>query len=298
MDRRFHQAWGALLQAGRPFTVATVVRTYGSSSAKTGAKALIDDTGRNRFGWVGGGCAERHVCAEAVRALTEGRPRTISVALDDQVLGVGMPCGGTMEVYLEPHRKRPRLVVAGHDDGAVAIAELAAWVGYQTTVWAPDPPAGLAGLAVVAAPYHELAVTPGSRVVVVTRQTSDLDALRRASLGNPGYVGLVAKRARAQETLDALRAEGAATGAVDRIRSPAGLPIGSRSPAEITLSIVAAIVMHDHDGSGLPMLTVKTGIEPGQRQPARAGLDTLELVVVGQGRTAEALAWLGLWLKR
>ena len=44
--------------------------------------------------------------------------------LDDEVLGVGMPCGGTMEVYIEAFRPRPELLIVGHGRIAEMLAEL------------------------------------------------------------------------------------------------------------------------------------------------------------------------------
>ncbi len=88
----------ARIRAGEPAAVATVVRIHGSASAKPGAKSIIDAHGRTVFGWVGGGCAESRVCEEAQLAMQDGLPRVIELDLDDEVLGVGMPCGGSMEV--------------------------------------------------------------------------------------------------------------------------------------------------------------------------------------------------------
>ncbi len=80
MHQPFNDKLGALLASRRPFAIATVVRVRGSASARPGSKALVDEHGRNVFGWVGGGCAESLVREEALAALEDGArassPRT------------------------------------------------------------------------------------------------------------------------------------------------------------------------------------------------------------------------------
>src|SRR5262249_46648263 len=83
------------------FILATVVAVHGSASAKTGSKAIFSAEGSNILGWVGGGCAESFLAREALEALKLKTPRVVRVDLDDEVFGL-MPCGGTMDVYLEP----------------------------------------------------------------------------------------------------------------------------------------------------------------------------------------------------
>src|SRR6202012_6120157 len=85
-----------------PFALAPVVRVEDSSSARRGSKALIDSQGKIVMGWVGGGCAESAVRSEALRCMRLEAPQLITLDMQDEVLGVGMPCGGMMDVYIEP----------------------------------------------------------------------------------------------------------------------------------------------------------------------------------------------------
>jgi xanthine/CO dehydrogenase XdhC/CoxF family maturation factor len=84
------------------FVLATVIAVHGAASAKTGSKAIFNNRGLNLLGWVGGGCAESFVARQALESLQLRTPRIVSVDLDDEVFGL-MPCGGKMDVYLEPH---------------------------------------------------------------------------------------------------------------------------------------------------------------------------------------------------
>ena len=92
-----------------PYVLATVVEIIGSSSAKPAAKALIDLSGKVIAGWVGGGCAQSMVSEAALKCLETGKPRVIEIDLNDEVFGAGMPCGGSMRVYIEPVLPNPVL---------------------------------------------------------------------------------------------------------------------------------------------------------------------------------------------
>jgi xanthine dehydrogenase accessory factor len=118
----------------RPFAIATVVRVQGSSSAKMGSKALIDDQGKILMGWVGGGCAESAVRSDALKCMQQEKPHLISLNMQDEVLGVGMPCGGMMDVYIEPVMPQPELLIAGHGRIAATLAALGHWMNFSVTV--------------------------------------------------------------------------------------------------------------------------------------------------------------------
>lgn len=89
-------------EKGQAYCLATVVKVDGSASARTGSKAVFDLQGKNVFGWVGGGCAERFVGEQAVEALQEKKTRIVLADLDDEIFGLGIACGGKMEVFIEP----------------------------------------------------------------------------------------------------------------------------------------------------------------------------------------------------
>ncbi len=95
----------ALAEAHRknqPFAVATVIRVEGSASARTGSKAILNYQGKNDFGWVGGGCAEKFVGENATQAIEENQTRIVTAILDDEIFGLGVACGGKMDVFIEP----------------------------------------------------------------------------------------------------------------------------------------------------------------------------------------------------
>src|ERR1700737_5201018 len=126
-----------LKSRGEPFAIATVIDIQGSGSAKPGSKVIINSHGRVVLGWVGGGCAESTVCQAALESMSDGKVRVITLDLTDEIFGVGMPCGGSMKVYIEPVLPKPELVIAGHGRIAETVAQLGHLLGFTVTVVDP-----------------------------------------------------------------------------------------------------------------------------------------------------------------
>src|SRR5215813_5758509 len=257
---------GELAAAQEPFAIATVVRVQGSSSARSGAKAIIDARGKVVTGWVGGGCAESAVCSEALKAITTEKPQLVTLDMQDEVLGVGMPCGGMMDVYIEPVLPKPELVIAGHGQIAETLANLGHWMGFAVTVHNPSaerekfPHAGR----IINRDFdvREIAFGPRTFVVIATQHKNDHIWLQRALEGQAAYVALIASAHRSQLVLDYLLAEGMPEEKIKRVWAPAGLDLGAATPEEIALSIMSQIVAVRRGGSGKPMKDAKLKDQP------------------------------------
>src|SRR6266700_1640245 len=136
----------AMKASGEPFALATVVRTVAATAAKAGAKAVILPDGTMSEGWIGGGCARAAVLKAAREALSDGKPRLVSVqppelleqqgiAPGDERAGVRFaknmcPSEGTMDVFVEPVLPRPQIVICGTSPVAVAVGQLARRLGF------------------------------------------------------------------------------------------------------------------------------------------------------------------------
>ncbi len=250
-----------LSSQGEPFAVATVISIEGATSAKPGAKAIIDATGNTVLGWVGGGCAESAVREEALASLQDGRTRVIALDLSDEILGVGMPCGGIMNVYVEPFLPRPQLVIVGHGGIAESLAVLAQLMHFAVTV--NDPAAtreafpSVDQLITTDLDFSQIPIGPQTYVVVATQHKGDHLAIQKALADSTPYVALIASRTRSQLVFDSLREAGVTEEELARIRAPVGLDLGAVSPEEIGLSIMAEIVALRRGGSGLPLSQIK-----------------------------------------
>ena len=87
---------------GRGAALATVVQTWGSAPRPVGSQLAV--SGRAEIaGSVSGGCVEGAVVAEALDALETGRPTILEFGVsDDEAFAVGLACGGTIRVMVEP----------------------------------------------------------------------------------------------------------------------------------------------------------------------------------------------------
>lgn len=86
----------------KPIAIATVIQTWGSSPRKVGAKmALTPDN--EISGSVSGGCVEGAVYDEGLEVLETKRPSLLHFGVTDETAwSVGLACGGTIEVFVEP----------------------------------------------------------------------------------------------------------------------------------------------------------------------------------------------------
>ena len=89
-------------RAGRGAVLATVVETWGSAPRRVGAQMVVSGDGQIE-GSVSGGCVEGAVMVEALEALEEGKGRLLEFGVSDgDAFAVGLACGGTIRVLVEP----------------------------------------------------------------------------------------------------------------------------------------------------------------------------------------------------
>ena len=89
--------------AGKQIAVARVVGVDGSGPRDPGATMVVSDAGEVA-GSVSGGCVEGAVVEEALAILAGEKPRgMVSFGFsDDEAFAVGLTCGGTIHLYVEP----------------------------------------------------------------------------------------------------------------------------------------------------------------------------------------------------
>jgi xanthine/CO dehydrogenase XdhC/CoxF family maturation factor len=93
------EAWR---QSGDKVAIATVVKVEGSAPRPVGATMAVS-SGGDLAGSVSGGCVETAVFEEAQEVLKSGTPKLISYGITDEMAwDVGLACGGTIEVFVEP----------------------------------------------------------------------------------------------------------------------------------------------------------------------------------------------------
>ncbi|NIZ09251.1 XdhC family protein [Pseudooceanicola sp. HF7] len=89
-------------RAGAGAVLATVMQTWGSAPRRVGSQLAVSGAGE-MAGSVSGGCVEGAVVLEALEALEDGKPRVLEYGVsDDDAFAVGLACGGTIRVLVEP----------------------------------------------------------------------------------------------------------------------------------------------------------------------------------------------------
>jgi len=214
-----------------PYVHARVVLAQRPTSAKPGDQALVLPDG-SMEGFVGGDCAESTVRAQSLALLDSGDSLLLRITPEPEAepqeavagtLSVHNPClsGGTLEIFLEPRRPPPLVVVEGDTPIARALLAIGRPLGYELVRHSGALPADAAA------------------VVVASHGRDEADLLREAVAAQVPYIGLVASPKRGSAVVASLDLEDQP---VSAIHTPAGLDIGARTPEEIALSILADIV--------------------------------------------------------
>ena len=90
------------IDAGKRAALATVIETWGSAPRPVGSQLAVSEAAEI-MGSVSGGCVEGAVVAEALEALEEGDCRVLEFGVSDaDAFAVGLACGGTIRVLVEP----------------------------------------------------------------------------------------------------------------------------------------------------------------------------------------------------
>jgi xanthine dehydrogenase accessory factor len=289
------------LAAGRKVTLATVIRTWGSAPRPIGALTAIRDDGMV-VGSVSGGCIEDDMIERVKNGeLVQERPVTTRYGVSaEEAQRFGLPCGGTLELVLEPltaasrldellqrierhelvvrrldmqsgavtlaagqwsdqlafdgvalttvHGPRWRLLIIGAGQLSQYLAQMAQALDYQVTVCDPreeyaegwNLPGAELKRGMPDDVVLELNLDGHSAVVTLTHDPKLDDMALLEALKSPAfYVGAIgskknneARRRRLAE-FDLSRAE------IDRLHGPVGLKIGSKTPPEIAVAILA-----------------------------------------------------------
>lgn len=176
--------------------------------------------------------------------------------------------GTAGEVYLEVRRAVPELVIVGAGHIAQPLCAMGALLGYRVTVVddRPDfatrerfPEAARVVRVDFGAPFADIALHPGSHVLLVTRgHKYDYDCLVPLLRADPPprYIGMIGSRRRVRATFLQLLEDGIPRERLDDIHAPVGLDVGAETPAEIAVAVAAELVLLRRGGSGAPLKEV------------------------------------------
>ncbi|MFD5506453.1 XdhC family protein [Streptomyces sp. NPDC127051] len=257
----------ALDAVARDLPVA-LVRVVAGPDVPSGAILAVSADGTYR-GSLGGRAAwDRAVAGEAAGWLAADRTGLIRREVE----------GTTITLFVETSTSAPRLIVFGATDVAGALIRIGAELGYRTTlcdarpVFATPERFPEADEVVVAWPHIYLATTgvdERTAVCVLTHDPKfDLPLLEAALRLPVAYVGAMGSRRTHEERMARLREAGVEEAALARLRSPVGLHLGARTPAETAVSIAAEILAARYGGTGVPLTGSSALLHAGREEPA------------------------------
>ena len=252
----------AALGRGEPVVLLTVVRMYGAAPCALGTKVVVRGDG-TLAGTFGGAATDARAHADAQRILRSGEAELLTYHLDPEGGESVGSCGATLEIFAEPLRPEPRLLVAGSGYVAQALTRLTVPTGWRVTllddrtefVRAATLPEGVetavGDLAEMIASHQPDTMTA---VVIVTRgHKADREALATALRTGAGYIGMIGSLGKVRQIYRSLLRDGVSAERLAEVHSPIGLDIGAETPDEIALSIAAELLMWRRGGTGAPL---------------------------------------------
>jgi xanthine dehydrogenase accessory factor len=122
------------LGEGEAVALATVIQTWGSSPRRMGSRMGIAGDGRIT-GSVSGGCVEGAVVEAASEALQSGRGRLLHFGVaDESAWEVGLACGGSIDVFVNPLNKALYDLINGAMEGGYPAAHLTVIAGPDSLI--------------------------------------------------------------------------------------------------------------------------------------------------------------------
>ncbi len=233
----------------KPFAVATVL-----DGDHMGAQLTVTED--VHVGSLGNELLDRNVTREGRALFAHGRTTIRRFGAD------GATLGEEVRVHIASRASPPRMVLVGAVDFAAAVIPLATAVGYEIKL--ADPRG-----AFLESPRYSLVervkdwpekIIDGMGlehrdVVVVCSHDARLDvpALQAALASDAGYIGALGSRRTTADRTRRLREAGATDQDISRLHSPCGLDIGSATPEETAVSILAEIIAARTGRSGTPL---------------------------------------------
>jgi xanthine dehydrogenase accessory factor len=320
------------LDEGHRALLVTVVKTWGSSPRPQGAMLVVRDDGLV-VGSVSGGCIEDDLIDRVRRAgIEQTRPESVKYGISaEEAHRFGLPCGGTIELVLEPltrasrigelcseveagrlvartldmetgvatlapaqatdgvefdgerlftvHGPRYRMLVIGAGQLSRYLASIAAGLDYQVTVCDPreeytdewDVPGTTVVRTMPDDTVLEMKLDERCAVIALTHDPKLDDLALMEALRTPAfYVGALGSRRNNAARRERLKEFELNDVQLARLHGPVGIYIGSRTPPEIAISILAEITAAKN-GVSLPTLLQVEGAKAAREQAASEG---------------------------
>lgn len=270
-----------LCSAGVSFAMTSIVQARGSTP-RASARMLVEEDG-TCIGTIGGGLLESKVVKDALECIKQGTSAvktyvlTSCSATNESLVPesdspsdsarLDMDCGGTVDIAIDVVSGRRQLVIIGAGHVGLALAKLADMTGFSVVIVDERPAlaskerfpmaSAIYSNADLVTAIHQVPEQEG-QIVVIATHSEDERALRTMVTRKWAYLGMLGSRRKVKLLLEKLAEEGVPAGTLAKVHAPIGLDIGSETPEEIAVSIIAEIMKIARGASGLSLSEMKT----------------------------------------
>jgi len=237
-----------IIQGQQSAALCIVIDTHGSTPRKQGAKMIVYADG-TIYGSIGGGSVEKEVAETAVNLIASGKPAKIAFNLDKDL---GMHCGGTMEVYIEPLNPLQKLFIFGAGHIGKALAGFAWELEFSVTLFDPREEIfrdeAFAGFNCINKDYFkaigEAVFDENTYVVIVTpKHVYDEEILAALARKPHAYIGMIGSSRKVDLLKKRFLEEKILSGEeLEKIDMPIGIKFKADTPQEIAISILAKMI--------------------------------------------------------
>jgi xanthine dehydrogenase accessory factor len=234
-------------QRGGAAILATLVSVDGDFSSGEESKALVRPSGERSGSLFGGRELEEKILSEGGILLKEKRPKLIVFQAERKDL-----TWERLEVLLEPVLSEPTVYIFGAGHVSLQIAPLAKRVQFKVVVIDDRemfanrerfPDADEVIVSEFERSFDRLSLDDSSFIVIVTRgHLYDGFVLEQAVKTPARYIGMIGSRKKIHILYKHLMEKGIPRETLERVYAPIGLDIGSETPEEIAVSIVAQLI--------------------------------------------------------
>ncbi len=256
------------IRKNKPVVLLTVI-----DGPNTGATLLVapDQTQIETLGTLGNAELDRVASRDAIGELEAGRTSVRNYGPAGQVTPEDLQDTPVVRVFVESFSPPPQMIIFGAVDFTAALARVAKVLGYYVVVcdarevFATKRRFPMADEVLVTWPTPVLSARgsnlgPRDAICILTHDPKfDVPAIQGALATSVGYIGVMGSRKTHAKRLERLAEVGVTKPQdLDRLMSPIGLDIGSRTPEETAISICAEII-GKRVGRSVPSLAKSEG---------------------------------------
>lgn len=238
--------WLASINQEKACVLATALERSGPFMNEGTEGRFFISTEGETAGSLGTESVEKQVLEAAQKKVKERNPKS-------ETITISLPEGRELPVFLDVYVPCSEIMIFGAGHDAIPVARYASSLGWKTTVVDPRHyynseerfPGAKRIVADTGKFSSEVSITDRTYIIVMNHHIEkDQETLKFVLSSTAPYIGVLGPRKRRDRMLKALEEEGTVFDkeTLKRMHSPIGLDIGSETPEEIAISILAEII--------------------------------------------------------